>query len=366
MQIKDILTERKIQRVQTMYHGTSSKLVPGILKHGLLANPPKSTYSRETNVDSSGYDTFKGGIYLTSDIDKAEDGADTAAMAHYGDPVLITLQYVISSGGIDEDDILAILTEAVLSDMPTKIETINDAALYYSDNRNFQHALKRIEQAFLDPASINLRQYNARPSKIKLNRNALLEIKVLATVFLRHLAEQTGRDSSARTYISYRILNEIRHNTAFETAVYNVLGAVKPIESDTVRVTRNIGFRGKTRIIRIVNRSNGKVYYDQYKLNKPKIKPSQTDNADWYFFGNPNEDYAWGVGQTPKETIEDAKQAYEEWAGDDPNPKYSWEDELKICKIYPTDKRTVDLIVDDGLRKFVNQDNLIVADPNER
>lgn len=367
MQIKDILTERKIQRVQTMYHGTSSKLVPSILKHGLLANPPKATYSRDSKVDSSGYDTFKGGVYLTSDLDKAEEGADTASMAHYGDPVLITLQYVISSGGIDEDDILAILAEAILSDLPTSVETVGDAARYYSDNRNFQNALQRIEKAYLNPTTVNLRNYNSRPSKIKLKRNALLEIRVLATVVLRHIAEQPdNRDSKARNYISYRILDEIRHNPAFETAMYNVLAAVKPVGSDTVRVTRNIGFKGKTRIIRIENRSTGKVYYDQYKLNKPKIDTDQTAKSSWYFFGNPNEDYAWGVGETPEKAIADGKNAFDEWTGDDPDPKYTWEEELRNCKVYPTDKRTIDLIVDDGLRKFVKQGNLVVADPNER
>jgi len=364
MQIKDILSERRIQRVQTMFHGTSSTLVPSILKHGLLANPPKTTYSRDSNVDTSGYDTFKGGIYLTSDVDKAEEGADMASAAHQGDPVLITLQYVLSSGGIDEDDIMSIMTEAILSDLPTKIETISDAAKYYSDNRNFQTALQRIERAYTDPSTINLSSYNARPAKIKLNRNALVELKVLATVVLRHIADQTARDRKVRNYISYSILNEIRHNPAFETAMYNVLASVKPIDSDTVRVTRNIGFKGKTRIIRIENRINGKVYYDQSRLNKPNAEPVQTEKADWYFFGNIEGNYAWGIGTTPEKAIADGKNAFEEWASNDEG--HTWEDEMKECKVYPTDKRTIDLIDADGYRTFVRQGNLIVADQNEQ
>lgn len=368
MQINDILTERKIQRVQTMYHGTSSTLVPSILKHGLLANPPKSTYSRETNVDSGGYDTFKGGVYLTSDLDKAEEGADNASTAHGGDPVLITLQYVISSGTIDEDDIMAILTESILDSTPAAIETVEDASAYYSNKQNFQNALTQVEQAFLNPTKINLGQYNARPTKIKLNRNALLEIRVLATVFLRHIINKKQSSSKFRNYVSFRILNDIRHTPAFETAMYNVLATVKPIESDTVRVTRNIGFKGKTRIIRIENRSNGKVYYDQTTMNRPKenVGPIPQTKAEWYFFGNPSEDYAWGTGQTPEAALADGKQGFDDWQAGDPNPEYTWENELEVCKVYPTDERTHELIQADGLRKFVRKGNLIVADKSER
>lgn len=365
MQIKDILTERRLQRVQTMYHGTSSTLVPSILKHGLLANPPKTTYSRDSSVDTPGYDTFTGGIYLTSDIEKAEEGADVASSAHQGDPILITLQYVISSGGIDEDDIMAILSEALLSDIPTKIETIGDAAQHYQNKQNFQNTLSRIEKAFLDPSTVNLRGYNSRPTKIKLNRNALLEIRVLATVVLRHIADQPAkRSSNVRSYISYRILNDIRHNPAFETAMYNVIASVKPIESDTVRVTRNIGFKGKTRIIRIENRSNGKVYYDQTQPNKTSTKLGQGQKPDWYFFGNIEGNYAWGIGKTPEEAIADGKNAFEKWT--DNEDTHTWEDEVKECKVYPTDKRTIDLIDADGYRTFVRQGDLIVADPSEQ
>ena len=127
------LFETRMQRTQLMYHGTSSNLVPSILKFGLVANPPKRTYSRDTDVEQQGYDSY-GGVYLSKNIDLAKDAAYTAVKAHGGDAVMITVQYVLTSGTIDEDEITALFLSALIENFGAyTLETIGKKI---TDNRN--------------------------------------------------------------------------------------------------------------------------------------------------------------------------------------------------------------------------------------
>lgn len=108
------LTERRQQRTEIMYHGTSSNLVPSILKFGLLARPPKKTY----DVDTFGAQTASmGGVYVADNKDFANMIAQEAVETHGGEPALVTLQYVKGSGDIDEDDLISVIGDATAKTM---------------------------------------------------------------------------------------------------------------------------------------------------------------------------------------------------------------------------------------------------------
>ena len=356
MQIKDIINERKLQRVQTMYHGTSSTQIPGILKHGLLAAPPKTTYSRESGVDSPGYDTFTGGVYITSNIDKAEDGADIASNTHGGNPVMITLQYVINSGNIDEDDVSTILVKSIISHVPESVKSVAQAAKYFSNREYFNATVDNVVKDFYNPANLDLSDYVAKPNNITVNKHGVGAIKKLASATLSYILTASSNEFSFDEFMDFALLDEIRHIPEFESAMYEVLPMIKPISSDTVRVTRNIGFKGKTRIISIVDLVTGKVYYG--------AQSSSVDNTSdntWYFFGNPSKEYAWGSGKTPTDALADAKQGFEDWMNYEPNSDHTWNDELRVCKLYQTDQHTHDMIQLSGIIKLIKQGNLYVA-----
>ena len=123
MKIHEIITERSSQqKVVTMYHGTSSVFLPSIQKFGLDPNPkpirkpgdPHPSQIRKLGLDpipaqkSFGIEDGEewasyGGIYLTTAKNMAQAAARSAVRNHGGDPILITVQYVLGSGGLDED-----------------------------------------------------------------------------------------------------------------------------------------------------------------------------------------------------------------------------------------------------------------------
>jgi hypothetical protein len=258
MKITDILFERKIQRTQLMYHGTSSVFLSSIMKYGLLANPPKVTYSRNNPVSGEGFDSF-GGVYLARNPSKARDGATMAVVAHGGHGILLTLQYVLSSGTIDEDDITHILflslSRAIYSymhDFGDKIFDYNTAIgpIMAEIMPDFESAISRKE--------------------IKIYKNTVDAIKNLISVtfslFLDKIEDKKLDRQDFSIFVKRVLLNKIRHEPEFDSAMRKVLQTTKPLNSETVRLTRNVGFKGKTRIIKIEqayehDRAGNKVYY---------------------------------------------------------------------------------------------------------
>jgi hypothetical protein len=104
------LTERNQQKTMIMYHGTSDLFFKDILKHGLLANPPKRTYDSENG--NVGYETY-GGVYLTNKFLDARDAARYAVEVSGGYPIIVNVQYVMGSGNIDEDRITYIINNII-------------------------------------------------------------------------------------------------------------------------------------------------------------------------------------------------------------------------------------------------------------
>lgn len=84
-----------------MYHGTSSTLLPGILRHGLLARPPKQAWDSTT----------RGWVYLTASSNErgcgAADYAKKAAYQFGGDPVVlrVIVPWRDLSPDLDDSDI---------------------------------------------------------------------------------------------------------------------------------------------------------------------------------------------------------------------------------------------------------------------
>ena len=96
MLVSELLVERRLQRTRIMYHGTSSVFLPSIMKHGLIPNAPHKSFGDDAWASY-------GGVYLTSKPAYAKKATKFAVETHGGDPILITVQLVVGSGGLDED-----------------------------------------------------------------------------------------------------------------------------------------------------------------------------------------------------------------------------------------------------------------------
>ena len=126
MRFHEIVAEKKTQRVVTVYHGTSSKNVRNILKLGLVANPKNKTYD-------GGLESM-GGVYSTASKTYALDMGAVASEKNDSEHIaLVTMQFVTGSAGIDEDMVGEILKSTLYSD---EVEEVLDYNLRLSSWSN--------------------------------------------------------------------------------------------------------------------------------------------------------------------------------------------------------------------------------------
>lgn len=356
------LFETRIQRTQLMYHGTSSNLVPSILKFGLVANPPKRTYSRDTDVEQQGYDSY-GGVYLSKNIDLAKDAAYTAVKAHGGDAVMITVQYVLTSGAIDEDEITALFLSALLHEFEAySMQSVADQI------KRYRPTIERdLLNLIVNYKTRNMMNYHPT-GEIKFTPDAVAQFKTIISTALDVLASaaEDTPNTEGGYYIEYYLLPKLRYNTVYDHAIMQLFKSLRSRNPTTVRVNRNIGFKGKTRILSIQNLETKKMLYGGFNDNPKnttaiaaKVNNKLRKDSDYYFFGNPDKGYAWGIGSTPNRAMDDAEEQFDLWY--DGSQGVEWEDELQVCRIYPTNKQTYDAIEDHGAGlRFVIKDGLVV------
>lgn len=276
MKIRDIITERKQQRTEIMYHGTSSKLVPGILKNGLLARPPKKTY----DVDTYGAETASmGGVYVADEREFAEAIADEAVGTHGGEPALVTIQYVKGSADTDEDDLVAAIADAAKTVMKAVAQNRPDKAPgwlprdFDQENRpkSEYDGLSYPDQGWAVDEMIA--KSNSASDKIARVATEILSkkgkpsqaapkiIKQIAQKLLKH-ASQYDDARERWTAVSFDAFDIIR--TEMEDLLDKLMRQVSPETRDSKqgarRIDRDVKFKGKTRILKIESPIGNTVY----------------------------------------------------------------------------------------------------------
>ena len=253
MRYKEIILERKQQRTEIMYHGTSSKLVPSILKNGLLARPPRKTY----DVDTYGAEVASmGGVYVSDDPGFAWTIAEEAVGTHGGEPALVTIQYVKGSGDTDEDDLVAAISDAAKTVMKAVAKNRPDN----SDDSEYKN-LSYPDQGWAVDEMI--KKPNAAGEKIARVATEILSkksnpsqtapkiIKQIAIELLKRARKDDARDRWDA--VSFDAFDIVR--TEMEDLLDKLMKQVSPETRDdkqeTRRINRDIKFRGKTRILKI-------------------------------------------------------------------------------------------------------------------
>lgn len=255
MRYSEILCEKPSKRIGIMYHGTSSVYLRSILKRGLLSHPPRATYSRDSGMDSVGYDTFSGGIYLTSNRDNAVGNSEDSVSIHGGEPIVVAVRYVIGSEQVDEDDITSIIRfrfPNVLDSSTTAGSTLKISDfLYILDNGGYSGAVRRFISYFS-----NNRDFR------RISRSASESILVELFDYIIDWLRGLNGDRRVGGVITNGFLDSVRHDSAFERIIYRLMRQMSPSGSGTIRIARDIGYSGSTRIISISDAfDSGKLYY---------------------------------------------------------------------------------------------------------
>lgn len=276
MRFNEIITERQQQRTQIMYHGTSSKLVPSILKNGLLARPPKKTY----DVDTYGAETASmGGVYVASEPEYALAIAEEAIETHGGEPALVTIQYVKGSADTDEDHLVAAVADAAKTVMkavaqrrpdknpdwlPKDFDKDNRPKTEY-DGLSYPDQGWAVDQMIAKPDSASNKIASAAMEilnrKGKPSQGAAKIIKQIALNLLTH-AKQYDDARDRWNAIGFEAFDIIR--TEMEQLLDKLMRQVSPDKKDTNqsarRIDRDVKFKGKTRILKIESPVGNTVY----------------------------------------------------------------------------------------------------------
>lgn len=287
MKIIDLIESRN--KVFTlMYHGTTDTFLKNILKNGLMPSgsnigyryiksptPKKVPISLPKNFGSSDpiYLSFQGGVYITTDIDTAKEAARSASEIHEGNPILIEILHLTTSGVLDEDHVFRKFLNNILVEYTVRAINIE----YYSKQR-----VKEINKNFISDDKILQNFLNFVKESIKwgsrMTRKSELIIKeffVKAAIAVIKLFNEVtnGYTPSTCTYYCKQIyLNLLMNEKELRNLIKDFIDTTKVFNPEgPVRITRPIKFKGNTRIIRITDLLERKVFYsDPNYLNSLK------------------------------------------------------------------------------------------------
>jgi hypothetical protein len=261
MRYKELITERRRQKTQVYYHGTSSVFVKSILKHGLVTDPKKRSYDSESDgYGDPAHDTISGGIYLTPSKKRAFDHAETSVELHGGRPIIVEVQYVIGSEEMDEDYITRIITKfsRLLGDDKRRLSV--EEFVDQISNNYYVPAKKKFIQEF-DTPDIKRISRKAKSKSISMLFEYIID-------YLDDLSPDKKKQSIWLTMGSF--LSEVRHDSKFESIIRDLMKQMSPSIDKygdvSIRIPRNIGFSGKTKIVSIYDAEDtSKIYYKQRK-----------------------------------------------------------------------------------------------------
>lgn len=253
------LTERRQQRTSIMYHGTSTAFLRSILKQGLLANPPTRVYTGDENDPGPiGYKTF-GGIYLADNQGLSSNGAIAAVDKFGGQQMEIEVQYVHGSGNMDEDKITVGLVSNIRASMDEFYQRQEDGAEEYQDFDSFTDYERADRRMVVHEIMVDAISYFEKTGNLNKTFEPALEKAI--HFILDHVDEEHIESSTHMT--------TLRDYDEFVKLVEIMMSSIddNPMKIKSVQITRDIGFRGKTRIIKITNVDTSEVYYQAQQVD---------------------------------------------------------------------------------------------------
>lgn len=241
---------RKVAKPIIAYHGTSSTFLPDILKHGLQPFPKNLVWDK-------GYHKSYGGVYLTKSESMARSiSVDTTEIDRIGgEPIVIKVQITLPSAKMDEDEMLGQLQHALRMVMkhidPNKISiSERHRDLYAKSVVNFL----RGELGPVIPSHVeNAIKEFSKMIFAKLNIKAE---EHLCFIMREWYNKHPGYQKKYRKLVDIMTDSPVRKRGEKPGDGY---------KNATFRVTRPIGFRGRNRILGIVQ-------YDWDDENKDVIK----------------------------------------------------------------------------------------------
>ena len=292
MRAKEFLFERNYQQTQVMYQGTSDVFLRTILKQGLIVDSGNRSYTGGAEGSDEELPSL-GGVYFTNQRSYAGNAARAASEKYGGRPLMIVATVTNNSGFADEDQPANTLFNTMLKKLQGQ---------HNSFSSWIEHAL-----ANLDTGKFDKNIYNLVAEYLEVLEKIVAENPELNPATAK---DWTDRQIRERLLIKRQELKDILAKISQATRpkdtkhYYSLASAPQKIQTGqtqstistggnatvNVRITRNIGYRGKTRIILIYDMYTNKIYYSApelgYKINpdflsgyKRDLDPSDSFNT---------------------------------------------------------------------------------------
>jgi len=287
MRATEFITEWKKQ-YRHMMHGTSDAFLRGILKQGLKFNSGFRSWTGGAEGSAAELPSL-GGVYFTDKFKTARSAAIAAAKTHGGRPIIVDVFVTANYGYADED-----LPAAVIMD--TTLEWIKDRRQGRDDRSDSWY----IQQIFRDMPS-------GRFDK-NIYNNTMEYVQVLQKILKEkpELDPLTATDYYNKELRRRMLMKEPELKAALEKVSKSTRpksipepeypGDPRPNKEANVRIERDIGFRGTTRIIAIFDMLTGKILYKE--PNTPLQPETKYTIADVQHFG-PSLTPKYPVGHEP-------------------------------------------------------------------
>ena len=286
MRSREFLTEWQ-KNYRVMHHGTSDIFLRNILKTGLKFDSGFRSWTGGAQGSDAELPSL-GGVYFTDNITVAKTAAQAAARKHGGRPIIVDV-YVTANFGYADEDLPAAVLMSVAMDRIREQNREGDA--YY-----FQQALKRMPSGRFDKNiyAHSIEYFNAidqilasHPDLNPMATNDLYQRELRKRLLAKQPALKTALEKISKSTRPRQI--QYPHSTP---------------EKVNVRIEKDIGYKGTTRIISIWDLLSAKILYQA--PNMP-LTPKVQAQLDWY--GNYPSKYPAGhnpmIGQITDNRLRD-------------------------------------------------------------
>ena len=227
MKLIDLL-ERNQQQTDYAFHGTSDVLLDTILSNGMDPTPAKRVYDGSGDDGHTGSVASMDGVYFSKSFGRAHQYGVHATDKLGGNPMVVIIQFVKNSEGIDEDDVYDWINHMVVHN-PEGIDGVDDFVQVF--HRKFRVS---------DKADPN-------------------HLKAIFKIIKYVLDDKDFRAHSPFNWVRKLYIRDISLWLKMREHLSQVLASTgrgrESQNTDTFRINRPIGFRGKTRIVAIINGS---------------------------------------------------------------------------------------------------------------
>jgi|688.fasta_scaffold01844_32 hypothetical protein len=290
MRAQDFLAEWKKQ-YRHMMHGTSDAFLRGILKQGLKFDSGFRSWTGGAEGSNAELPSL-GGVYFTDKFSTAKKAARAAASKHGGRPIIIDVFVTANYGYADEDLPAAVMMDTTLEWIKDRRQGRNDRP----DSWYTQQIFQKMPSGRFDKNIYNNTMEYVRVLQKILKEKPELDPLTATDYYNKELRKRMLVKEPELKAALEKVSKSTRPRSIPKAPEYPGQSTLPKPDEANVRIERDIGFSGTTRIISIYDMETGRLLF---KEPNTQLQPeTQRIIADIQHFG-PSQTPKYPTGHEP-------------------------------------------------------------------